>query len=46
MDDRKKTSGGELFFGGRLVSWLRNKHDYISQSIAKVEYVATTNNSN
>ena len=30
MDDRKSTSGGELFLGGRLVSWLGKKQDCIS----------------
>ena len=30
MDDRKSTSGGAFFLGGKLVSWLRKKHDYIS----------------
>ena len=30
MDDRKRTSGGAFVLGGRLVSWLRKKHDCIS----------------
>ena len=30
MDDRKNTSGGAFFLGGRLVSWLRKKQDCIS----------------
>ena len=30
MDDKKSTSGGAFFLGGRLVSWLRNKYDCIS----------------
>ena len=46
MDDRKSTSGGEFFLGGRLVSWMSKKQDCISQSIAEVEYVVATNNCN
>lgn len=46
IDDRKNTSGEEVFLGGRLVSWLRKKQDCISQYIAKAEYVAATNNCN
>ena len=46
MDDRKSTSGGALFLGGRLVSWLGKKQDCISQSTTKAEYVAATNNYN
>ena len=45
-DDRKSTSGGPFFLGGRLVSWLSKKQDCISQSIAEVEYVAIANNCN
>ena len=44
IDDRKSTSSGEFFLGGRLVSWLSKKQDYISQSMAKVEYVAAEKN--
>lgn len=40
MDDRKSASGGAFFLGKRLVSWTRKKHNCISQSIAKAEYVA------
>ena len=29
MDDRKNTSDGEFFLGGRLISWLSKKHDFI-----------------
>ena len=36
MDDRKSTSGGAFFLGGRLVSLLSKKQDCISQIIAKV----------
>lgn len=46
MDDRKSTSGGVLFLGGRVVSWLSKKQDYISHNTAEVEYAASTNNSN
>ena len=46
MDDRKSTSGGVFFLGGILVSWPNKRHDYISQSMTKVEYVATKNNCN
>ena len=44
MDDRKSTSGGAFFLGGRLVSWLSKKQDCTSQSTAEVEYVAIENN--
>lgn len=46
MDDRKSTSSGAFFLGGRLVSWLSKKQDCTSQSIAEAEYVAATNNYN
>ena len=39
MDDRKSTSGGAFFLGGRLVFLLIKKHDFISQSIVGEEYV-------
>lgn len=45
-DDSKSTSGGAFFLGGRLVSWLNKKQDCTSQSTAKAEYVAATNNYN
>ena len=35
MDDRKSTTGGTFFLGGRLVSWLSKKHDYTPQSIVE-----------
>lgn len=35
MDGRKSSIGGAFFLGGRLVSWLTNKKDYISQSIVE-----------
>ena len=46
MDDRKRTSGGAFFLGGRLVSWLSKKQDCISHGIAKEEYVAIAINCN
>ena len=46
MDDRKRTSGGALFLGGRLVSWLSKKQDFISYSTNEVECVAVENNCN
>ena len=46
MDDRKSTSGGAFFLRGKFLSWLRKKQDCISQSIAKVEYVAVANKCN
>ena len=46
MNDRKITSGGAFFLGGRLVSCLRKKQDCISQSTSEVEYVVAANNCN
>ena len=46
MDDRESTSGGAFFLGGRLVSWLRKKKDFTSQSIVEAKYVAAINNYN
>ena len=46
IDDRKRTSAGTFFLGGRLVSWLSKKKDCISQSIVEAKYVAKTNNCN
>ena len=46
MDDKKSTSGGAFFLGGRLVSWLSKKQNCISQSTAEAEYVAAANNCN
>ena len=46
IDDKKRTSGGAFFLGGKLVSWLSKKQNCISQSTAEVEYVAAANNCN
>ena len=46
MDDRKSTSDGVFFLGGRLVSWLSKMQDCASQSTTKVEYVVVVNNCN
>ena len=40
----KRTSGGVLFLGRRLVTWTSKKKICTSQSIAKVEYVAAVIN--
>lgn len=40
VDDRKSTSGGAVFLGDRLVTWTSKKQNCISQSMAKVKYVA------
>ena len=44
IDNMKKTSGRAFFLGKRLVSWTSKKHNCISESTTKVEYVATTVN--
>ena len=46
IDDRKRTCGGALFLGGRLVSWLSKKNNYILQSKIEAKYVAAINNCN
>ena len=46
IDEKKSISGGALFLGGRLVSWLIKKQDCISQSAIEVEYVVVANNYN
>ncbi|XP_023742442.1 uncharacterized mitochondrial protein AtMg00810-like [Lactuca sativa] len=38
--DRKSTSGGCQFLGGRLVSWSSKKHKCIALSTAEAEYIA------
>ena len=42
----KSPIGGVFFLGGRLVSWLKKKQDYISQSTIEVDYIASENNYN
>jgi hypothetical protein len=39
VDERKSTSGGELFLGDSLVEWLSKKQSSISLSTTKVEYI-------
>jgi hypothetical protein len=41
VDKRKSTSGGELFLGDSLVSWLRKKQGSISLSTTEAECIAT-----
>ena len=38
-DDRKRTSSEAFFLGERMITWRSKKHNWISQSIVKVEYV-------
>nr|GEV46756.1 hypothetical protein [Tanacetum cinerariifolium] len=40
--DRKSTSGSVQFLGDKLVYWSSKKHDCVSISIAKSEYVAVS----
>jgi hypothetical protein len=42
IDDKKSTSGGELFLGNFLVSWLRKNKTSISLSMVEVKYIAAT----
>ena len=42
VDDRKSTSGGELFFGESLVYWTSKKQTSISLSTTEVEYITAT----
>ena len=44
IDDRKSTSGGALFLGKRLVSWISKKQNCASQSTAEAEYVVVVVN--
>ena len=44
IDDRKRTSGGALFLGKRLVTWTSKKQTFTSQSIAEAKYVVETIN--
>ncbi|GJY40553.1 hypothetical protein Tco_0427823 [Tanacetum coccineum] len=39
---RKSTLGGCQIVGGKLACWSAKKHNYVSMSSAKVEYVAAT----
>ncbi|KAJ9544470.1 hypothetical protein OSB04_024177 [Centaurea solstitialis] len=38
--DTKNTTGGCQLLGGKLVSWISKKQNFVSTSTAKVEYVA------
>ena len=40
IDDRKSTSGGAFFLGGRLVAWHSKKQESLSLSTAEAEYIA------
>jgi hypothetical protein len=42
MDERKSTSGGALFLGDSLVTWLSKKQGSISISTTEVEYIENT----
>ena len=44
IDDRKRTSGGALFLGKRLVTWTSKKQTCTSQSTAEAEYVVVVIN--
>ena len=44
IDDRERTSGGELFLGKRLVTWTIKKQRCTSQSIEEAEYVVVAIN--
>ena len=44
IDDRKSTSGGEFFLGKRMITWTNKEQNFISQSIAEVEYVVVAMN--
>ena len=46
MDDRKSTSDGAFFLGGRLVSWLSKRQDCTSPSTMEEKYVVAANNFN
>ena len=40
-DDRKSTLGGCFYVGNNLISWMSKKHNFISLSTVKAEYIAT-----
>jgi len=42
IDDRKSTSGGELFLRNNLVYWLRKKQPLVSLSISEAEHITVT----
>ena len=42
VDDRKSTSGAELFLGNYLVSWLSKKQSSISLSTVEAKYIFVT----
>ena len=41
-EDRRSTSGHNVFVGGNLVSWKSKKHTVVSRSCAEFEYIAMT----
>ena len=41
-DDRKSTSGGCIYVGNNLVSWISKKQNSISLSTAEAEYIAAS----
>ena len=44
IDEKKSTSRGTLFLGGRLVTWTSKNKSCTSQSTAEVEYISTAIN--
>ena len=42
VDDRESTSGDAFYLGNNLIGWHSKKQEFVSLSIAKVEYIATT----
>ena len=41
VDDQKSTSGGCFYLGNNLVSWMSNKQNFVSLSMAEAEYIVT-----